>query len=86
MRRLGITFSVYGDQEGAERIILFDICPRIIVESQWRWIERGLKQRIVGLNQFLEGFMAEVSSLSPVPSSWGCWLGWDCSRRDEQGQ
>jgi len=54
MRRLGITFNVYGDQEGSERIIPFDICPRIIVESQWRWIERGLRQRIVALNKFID--------------------------------
>ncbi len=54
MRRLGITFSVYGDQEGAERIIPFDICPRIIGETQWRWLERGLKQRLLALNKFID--------------------------------
>ncbi len=54
MRRLGITFSVYGDQEGSERIIPFDICPRIIAESEWRWLESGLKQRIVALNRFID--------------------------------
>jgi uncharacterized circularly permuted ATP-grasp superfamily protein len=53
MRRLGITFSVYGDEEGAERIIPFDICPRIIEASQWQWIERGLRQRIIALNMFI---------------------------------
>jgi uncharacterized circularly permuted ATP-grasp superfamily protein len=53
MRRLGITFSVYGDTEGAERIIPFDICPRIIGDAQWRWLEAGLKQRIIALNQFI---------------------------------
>lgn len=54
MRRLGITFSVYGDQEGSERIIPFDICPRIIPEPEWRRLERGLKQRIVVLNKFID--------------------------------
>jgi uncharacterized circularly permuted ATP-grasp superfamily protein len=53
MRRLGITFNVYGDTEGSERIIPFDICPRIIVESQWRTIEKGLKQRVNALNKFI---------------------------------
>ncbi len=53
MRRLGITFNVYGDTEGSERIIPFDICPRIIVESQWRWLEKGLKQRVNALNKFI---------------------------------
>ncbi|HMP08412.1 MAG TPA: circularly permuted type 2 ATP-grasp protein, partial [Lacipirellulaceae bacterium] len=54
MRRLGITFNVYGDQEGNERIIPFDICPRIIVESQWRVLEKGLKQRVNALNKFID--------------------------------
>ena len=54
MRRLGITFSVYGDQEGSERIIPFDICPRIIAESEWNWLERGLKQRVDALNRFID--------------------------------
>jgi hypothetical protein len=54
MRRLGITFSVYGDQEGSERIIPFDICPRIIPEAEWKWLERGLKQRIIALNKFID--------------------------------
>lgn len=53
MRRIGITFNVYGDEEGSERIIPFDIIPRIIAESEWSWVERGLKQRIIALNQFI---------------------------------
>src|SRR5262245_58661472 len=53
MLRLGITFNVYGDQQGTERIIPFDILPRIIEEREWRWIERGLKQRITALNLFI---------------------------------
>jgi uncharacterized circularly permuted ATP-grasp superfamily protein len=54
MLRLGITFNVYGDQQGAERIIPFDILPRIVEEREWRWIERGLKQRITALNLFID--------------------------------
>ncbi|MCI0681857.1 MAG: circularly permuted type 2 ATP-grasp protein, partial [Gemmataceae bacterium] len=54
MLRLGITFNVYGDQQGTERIIPFDILPRIIEEREWRWIERGLKQRITALNLFID--------------------------------
>jgi uncharacterized circularly permuted ATP-grasp superfamily protein len=53
MLRLGITFNVYGDRQGTERIIPFDILPRIIQEQEWHWIERGLKQRITALNLFI---------------------------------
>ncbi len=54
MRRLGITFNVYGDSHGRERIIPFDIVPRILCQSEWQAIEKGLKQRIVALNLFLQ--------------------------------
>ena len=53
MRRLGITFSVYGDARGAERIIPFDILPRVIEAAEWDRVERGLIQRITALNLFL---------------------------------
>jgi uncharacterized circularly permuted ATP-grasp superfamily protein len=54
MLRLGITFNVYGAQEGAERIIPFDIVPRILEHREWVWVERGLKQRIRALNMFID--------------------------------
>jgi uncharacterized circularly permuted ATP-grasp superfamily protein len=54
MLQLGITFAVYGDQQGSERIIPFDIVPRIIRQTEWEWMERGLKQRIAALNAFLQ--------------------------------
>jgi uncharacterized circularly permuted ATP-grasp superfamily protein len=54
MLQLGITFNVYGDQAGRERIIPFDILPRIISQQEWEWIERGLKQRIIALNHFID--------------------------------
>lgn len=50
---LGITFGVYGDAAGTERIFPFDIIPRIIESTEWSWIERGLRQRIYALNQFI---------------------------------
>jgi len=53
MLRLGVTFNVYGEREGAERLIPFDIVPRIIEQPEWTWIERGLKQRILALNMFV---------------------------------
>jgi uncharacterized circularly permuted ATP-grasp superfamily protein len=51
--QLGITFNVYGDSAGTERTFPFDLIPRIVRASEWDWIERGLKQRIYALNQFI---------------------------------
>ena len=52
-RRLGITFAVYGDEDGAERLIPFDLVPRVIDRAEWRRLERGLEQRVNALNLFL---------------------------------
>jgi uncharacterized circularly permuted ATP-grasp superfamily protein len=53
-RRIGITFAVYGAQEATERLIPFDILPRIIARSEWSALERGLVQRVTALNLFLK--------------------------------
>src|SRR6266436_2125820 len=50
---MGITFNVYGDSAGAEKIFPFDLIPRIVSAAEWAWIERGLKQRIHALNLFI---------------------------------
>src|SRR5437016_9136189 len=52
--QMGITFNVYGDSAGAERIFPFDLIPRIVRAEEWAWIERGLKQRIHVLNEFID--------------------------------
>ncbi|MGZ4959187.1 MAG: circularly permuted type 2 ATP-grasp protein [Methylomonas sp.] len=52
-RRLGITFAVYGEAAGSERLIPFDIVPRIFGAGEWRRLEMGLKQRVRALNAFL---------------------------------
>lgn len=52
-RRLGVTFAVYGEAEADERIIPFDIIPRVIAQSEWRQIEAGARQRVAALNAFL---------------------------------
>ncbi|MEQ1946394.1 MAG: circularly permuted type 2 ATP-grasp protein [Bryobacteraceae bacterium] len=52
--QLGITFNVYGDSHGTERIFPFDLIPRIVRAQEWDWIERGLKQRIFALNAFID--------------------------------
>jgi len=52
--QMGITFNVYGDSAGTERIFPFDIVPRIVSAIEWQRIERGLKQRVHALNQFID--------------------------------
>ncbi len=51
---MGITFNVYADGEGTERIMPIDIIPRIIEAAEWDWLERGLVQRIMALNLFVD--------------------------------
>ena len=53
-RRIGITFGVYGDKDAAERLIPFDIVPRVIARAEWRKLEEGLIQRVTALNLFLK--------------------------------
>jgi uncharacterized circularly permuted ATP-grasp superfamily protein len=56
---MGITFNVYGDDEGTERIFPFDLIPRIVSAVEWQTIERGLKQRIHALNLFVDDIYHE---------------------------
>ncbi|MEK9772766.1 MAG: circularly permuted type 2 ATP-grasp protein [Opitutae bacterium] len=55
----GITFTVYGDEGGTERIFPFDLIPRVIPASEWKLVESGLKQRIIALNLFLNDIYHE---------------------------
>jgi uncharacterized circularly permuted ATP-grasp superfamily protein len=57
---LGITFQVYSDKEGTEKIFPFDIIPRIIEAAEWRVIESGLRQRIYALNLFLQDIYSDA--------------------------
>jgi len=57
--RMGITFTVYGDESGTEKIFPFDIVPRIIEAFEWQHIEAGLKQRITALNRFIDDIYHE---------------------------
>ncbi len=57
--RQGVTFNVYGDSQGAERIFPFDLVPRIISAKEWEYLERGLIQRITALNLFLHDLYHE---------------------------
>jgi uncharacterized circularly permuted ATP-grasp superfamily protein len=51
---LGITFTVYAEAEGVERIFPFDLVPRVIESGEWSRIETGLKQRVLALNHFIQ--------------------------------
>src|SRR5947209_5169982 len=53
-RRIGITFAVYGDKDGAERLIPFDIIPRILAASEWETLRRGLEQRVRAINMYIK--------------------------------
>ncbi|HVC56068.1 MAG TPA: circularly permuted type 2 ATP-grasp protein [Stellaceae bacterium] len=52
-RRIGITFAVYSEQGDRERLIPFDIVPRILGAEEWKYLARGLTQRVLALNKFL---------------------------------
>ena len=52
--QMGITFNVYGDSAGAERIFPFDLVPRILASQEWQRIDKGLRQRIHALNEFID--------------------------------
>ena len=59
MMKLGATFNVYNDSEGTERILPFDLIPRIVSASEWSHLESGLKQRIHVLNLFINDIYGE---------------------------
>ncbi len=58
-RRVGITFAVYGDDAGTERLIPFDVVPRVIPASEWRQLEAGLRQRVRALNLYMHDIYHE---------------------------
>jgi len=60
----GITFTVYGDEAGTERIFPYDLLPRIITAGEWATIERGLTQRLTAINLFLRDIYHEERILS----------------------
>ena len=69
-RRIGITFAVYGDKDSTERLIPFDIIPRILSRSEWTKLEKGLVQRVAALNAFLADLYGagEVIKAGVVPA------------------
>ncbi|NJN85209.1 MAG: circularly permuted type 2 ATP-grasp protein [Leptolyngbyaceae cyanobacterium SL_7_1] len=69
--RLGATFNVYSDNQGTERILPFDIIPRIVSARDWQRLEQGLKQRIQALNLFLSDIYGDQKILKDgvIPAS-----------------
>jgi uncharacterized circularly permuted ATP-grasp superfamily protein len=61
--RVGITFAVYGQEEGTERLIPFDIVPRVLPREEWIRLESGLKQRVRALNAFIHDIYHEQQIL-----------------------
>jgi uncharacterized circularly permuted ATP-grasp superfamily protein len=68
--RSGITFAVYGDEEGAERLIPFDVIPRIIPAKEWTGLADGLRQRIKALNAFIHDIYhgQEILKAGKIPA------------------
>src|SRR5215203_6326440 len=52
-RRIGITFAVYGEADAQERLIPFDVIPRILSATEWDTLRRGLEQRVKAINAYL---------------------------------
>ena len=80
--RKGVTFTVYSDAENIERMIPFDIIPRVIDAKEWQLVEAGCKQRINALNMFLDDIYHEqrIMKAGVVPDSYvyasGCYEPW----------
>ncbi|MGE5504350.1 MAG: circularly permuted type 2 ATP-grasp protein [Actinomycetota bacterium] len=62
-RRLGITFNVYGAEGGVERLIPFDVVPRILAAREWDIVARGVRQRVEAINAFLDDVYNEQAIL-----------------------
>src|SRR5947209_17602438 len=89
----GVTFTVYNDDQGTERIFPFDLLPRIIPAEEWEKIERGLVQRITALNLFLHDIYHEQNILRDgvITESMVCEAGdfrWDLKKacREHSGE
>ena len=69
-RRIGITFAVYGEGGDPERLIPFDIVPRILLANEWEFLARGLEQRVRALNMFLNDVYndAEILAAGRIPA------------------
>ena len=62
-RRIGITFAVYGEADAQERLIPFDVIPRILAASEWKTLQRGLEQRVKAINAYVKDIYGERECL-----------------------
>jgi uncharacterized circularly permuted ATP-grasp superfamily protein len=71
-RRIGITFSVYGEAEAEERLIPFDVIPRILSAAEWDLVHRGLEQRVKAINLYLKDIYTgrEILKAGIIPTTW----------------
>ncbi len=68
-RKTGITFNVYGEEEAAERLIPFDLVPRILAKAEWDKLAEGIEQRVEAMNAFLHDIYhdQEIVKAGKVP-------------------
>ena len=72
-RRIGITFAVYGEAESTERLIPFDVIPRILAATEWDTLRRGLEQRVQRAQRLYRGHLrprARSSRPASCPRTW----------------
>src|SRR5262249_31683534 len=62
-RRMGLTFAVYGEGDAQERLIPFDVIPRILSAAEWALLRRGLEQRVKALNLYLKDVYGKREAL-----------------------
>src|SRR5246500_2033913 len=65
-RRIGITFAVYGDADAQERLIPFDVLPRILAAAEWDLLRVGLEQRVKALNLYIKDIYGRREILKAV--------------------
>src|SRR5713226_2697647 len=65
-RRIGITFAVYGEADAQERLIPFDVLPRILAAAEWDILRAGLEQRVNAINHYVRTSMAGARSSKPA--------------------
>lgn len=70
-RKTGITFAVYGHEDSSEKLIPFDLIPRIISGQEWRKLAQGIEQRVLALNAFLDDIYhkQEIIKAGRIPAS-----------------
>jgi uncharacterized circularly permuted ATP-grasp superfamily protein len=81
-RRLGITFAVYGEGGSTERLIPFDLIPRILDRAEWDLVDRGCIQRVKAINTIAEiAYSAASLTYSPLPTGQAAHSSWSAPMR-----